>query len=100
VQPINNNNQGTVTGLTDHTTEQDNNGVAYNKVRRWGAATVINTDTIYNGSQLQDDPNRSNDVATQPVLYTTRGATVINVPSGKNAAIKYTNRGATITTNL
>lgn len=70
--------------------------------RKWGAATVTNTDTVYNGGQLQaldiltaDNKHSTVDV---PVVNIPTGAKVINVPRGKNARIRYTDRGATINT--
>lgn len=63
-------------------------------------ASVTNSDTIYNGGQLQDI---GNGVSTPVYIHTrltttTRGATVVNVPKGKNPRIRFTNRGATVNT--
>ena len=76
-------------------TETDNAAAAYNQPRNWGAATVHNTDTIYSDGQLQ----ASTEGKQVPVLFTDAGATVINVPAGKDRAIVFTDRGATVTTN-
>ncbi len=84
-------------------TEVDNTAVGYNMPRNWGPTTVTNIDTIYSDGQLQrtgtvriEDGTRVS--VLNPVAYTTRGATVVNVPAGKNSRINYTNRGATIDT--
>ena len=68
--------------------------------RRWGSVTVTNIDTVYNDGQLQ---SVGNGVRTPVYIHThltntAKGATVINVPSGKNSRIQYTDRGATINT--
>jgi len=81
-------------------TEVDNDPAAYNVARNWGPVTVTNNDTVFNDGQLQ---NSTAGIAAGrnllvPVTFTAEGATVINVPSGRNASIVYTNRGATITT--
>ena len=75
-------------------TEADNATLGYNQPRVWGAATVTNTDTIFNDGQLQATGN----LVQHPIDFTDRGATILNVPSGVNAPIVYTDRGATITT--
>jgi len=74
--------------------ETDNAAANYNTSRNWGAATVHNTDTIFADGQLQT----STEGKAVPVLFTDRGATVVNVPEGLNAPITYTNRGATVNT--
>lgn len=62
-------------------------------------ATVINSDTVYNGGQLQRRTGESNANAPHhAVIDTVTGATVVNVPDGENRRIIYTRRGATITT--
>lgn len=83
--------------------EVDNNAAAYNTPRNWGAATVINSDTVFNDGQLQPTgrvrlENGRRVFVQSPIAFTDRGATVINVPAGENSPIQYTNRGATITT--
>lgn len=75
-------------------TETDNAGHIYNTVRSWGAATVHNTDTVFNDGQLQT----STEGKQVPVLFTNRGATVVNVPAGQNAPITFTDAGATVNT--
>ncbi|MHA2279540.1 MAG: hypothetical protein ACXAC5_01425 [Promethearchaeota archaeon] len=75
--------------------ETDDSPAGYNQARNWGPATVHNTDTIYNDGQLQT----STEGIAVPVLFTDRGATVVNVPVGQDAPIVFTDRGATVTTN-
>lgn len=84
-------------------TEVDNDAAAYNTARNWGPATVTNSDTVFNDGQLQPTgrvrlENGRQVFVQSPVAFTDRGATVVNVPEGRNAPIQYTNRGATITT--
>lgn len=81
-------------------TEADNSPAAYNQPRNWGPVTVTNTDTIYNDGQLQATGVVAGINVRHPIAYTARGATVINIPVGKDIPIKYTNRGATIYTRL
>lgn len=84
-------------------TEVDNSAAAYNVARNWGSVTVTNSDTIFNDGQLQPTgrvrlESGRRVLVQSPVAFTNEGATVINVPAGRNAPIRYTNRGATITT--
>jgi hypothetical protein len=81
-------------------TEVDNSAAAYGQPRNWGAVTVTNNDTIYNEGQLQATGVVDGVHVHHPIAYTDRGATVINIPEGKNNPIKYTARGATIYTKL
>jgi len=74
--------------------ETDNAAAGYNQPRNWGAATIHNTDTIFNDGQLQT----STEGKQVPVLFTDRGATVVNVPAGQNASITFTDAGATVNT--
>jgi len=73
-------------------TEVDDSAVAYNQPRNWGSVTITNTDTIFNDGQLHGHKLR------EAVTATANGASVINVPSGQNNRVTYTNRGATIDT--
>lgn len=74
--------------------ETDNATNTYNTPRNWGAATIHNTDTVFADGQLQT----STEGKQVPVLFTSRGATVVNVPAGQDAPITFTNRGATVNT--
>ncbi len=68
--------------------------------RKWGPVIVTNTDTVYNDGQLQSirTTNSKANTINVPVVFYARGAKVINVPAGKNARIRYTNRGAIVNT--
>lgn len=84
-------------------TEVDNVGRSNERApRRWGAVTVTNTDTVFNDGQLQnvDTINKlgKHETVDLPVVFTPTGAKVINVPTGKNARIRFTNRGAIVNT--
>lgn len=81
-------------------TEQDDARRGYNLRRAWGPVTVTNTDTVFNDGQLQTIRTPGGGTANVPVVDTLTGAKVINVPAGKNARIRYTNRGATVNSTV